>query len=69
MTLEPEGLDKCKICGGTNSRIQEDKYWTGERSIIYSYTLLHWCSCDKIINGCLRYKFKTREELYEFWNN
>lgn len=41
---ECDELVPCRMCGGGETRWQNSKHWTGMRSVVTAYRLVHACS-------------------------
>lgn len=66
--LLDERLLPCPFCGGTETRIDELKHWTGMGSIVVSVTIRHFCSED-IFKSTIQCRAKTEEEAIVKWNS
>ena len=69
MSLETELLP-CPFCGGIQTDIRRETYWTGMRSQLLSVTVMHWCvrpSGD--LQSTIQIKRKTEEGAIDAWNS
>ncbi len=63
-------LKPCRYCGGTNTIIDENTYWTGMRAEVLSYSITHWCESqeDDFTKSTIRIRARSEKELERFWN-
>ncbi len=59
----------CPFCGGGETEVQEETYWTGMRSAISSVSVRHWCPrAEGQLQNLFDVKAKTREGAIAKWN-
>lgn len=65
-----EELKPCPFCGGVETRIKEETYWTGMRAEVISATVYHHCDRneERPLQSYLQIKAKTKEEAIKLWN-
>lgn len=60
--IKPGELLPCPFCGGGESRLDVNTYWTGMRSAPVSFTIRHWCLKGEDVLATYReVRAKTRE--------
>lgn len=63
-------LKPCPFCGGTNTLVRPQHYWTGMRNELISVTITHWCNkIETPLQSLLQIKGRTVEEAVSLWNN
>lgn len=67
-SLKLEELLPCPFCGGTETQIRPNTYWTGMSSMVMSVDILHWCKEDNL-KTILRIKGRTEDEAKMKWNS
>lgn len=69
MNLIGGDLLPCPFCGGTETQIRENKYWTGMGSKVMSVEIHHWCEKESGVRGShITIRAKTEIEAIERWN-
>lgn len=60
----------CPFCGGGETIIKPQYYWTGMRSEIISVEVKHWCEqfTSQITGSCIVMRGKTEDEAVAKWN-
>ncbi len=67
--VSSDSLLPCPFCGGAETLIKQNKYWTGMQSVIISVDVYHWCPRETGIRGsCVTMRGKTQAEAVERWN-
>lgn len=66
--MEPNLLP-CPFCGGTETQIRPNTYWTGMKSLVMSVEIHHWCAREEGVRGShIVIRAKTETEAIERWN-
>ena len=61
-------LRPCPFCGAGETQIRDQTVWTGQRSVVTSVEIHHWCEPKSTqLRSHLRVVGKTREEAIEAW--
>lgn len=60
----------CPFCGGKETQIRPNRYWTGMRSQVISVEIRHWCDePQKGVGGsAITMRAKTEDEAVAKWN-
>ncbi len=65
-------LNPCPFCGSNEMQsmvIKENKYWTGQSSVVISASLTHWCTrIEGQPQSRIEIAGKTKEDAIRFWN-
>jgi len=67
--MEEIELRSCPFCGAGESRFDDVTHWTGQRSILLSVKLRHWCEREEgVIQNIITLHGKTHKEAAAVWN-
>lgn len=63
-------LNPCPFCHSGETRIDENKYWTGQRYVLSSVELRHWCHPqeDSYVRQTITIRARTTEQAVKVWN-
>lgn len=60
-------LKPCPFCGEGETNFDDFKHWTGQRYVIVSVRLMHFCG-NGSSQASIQFRAKTREEVVTIWN-
>lgn len=64
---QPPTLLPCPFCGGGETLVDEQKFWTGMSSQVISAVVRHWCPKSPL-SSIIELKAKAVEEAVALWN-
>ena len=67
--IEDMAFYPCPFCGGSNTRVEESRHWTGQRYVALSATVVHWCNRpDGQPQSLLKLAGRDLEDAARTWN-